>query len=71
MNPVALRELEHGVELGLSGALNPVVLELRQDVRVGATENFNETTNFNFFKTTSTIRLIGTQNNHNLDAQII
>ena len=39
VDPVALRELEHGVELGLGGALDPVVLELRQDVRIWATEN--------------------------------
>ncbi len=38
VDPVALRELEHGVQLGLGGALDPVVLELRQDVRIGAPE---------------------------------
>ncbi len=38
VDPVALWELEHGVELGLGGALDPVVLELRQDVRIGAPE---------------------------------
>ena len=37
VNPVALRELEHGVKLGLGGSLQTVVLELGQDVWIRTT----------------------------------
>ena len=38
VNPVALWELEHGVEFGLGGALKAVVLEFGQNVGIRTTE---------------------------------